>query len=190
MSGDFSSAIDIGLPGTPYGVPDELYDQFDKIYNAIRTLQQKLGDYQGLGTLDPTNFIAASPAIKDTIQIQRLTSVLMVANVLLPAFSFINLFNTGAGVVKARLADATNNFNRAHGYNLDVIQAGAVGIIYLWTGYLPGAYGGGSIYYLSPSTPGGITTAAPVTPGMIRQEVGFALSNSDLAVKIATPVPL
>jgi hypothetical protein len=191
MGTDFSSPIDIGLAATPFGVPDELYDEFSRIYNAIKILQQKFGTYNGLEVLDPTKYISQlTPAFADSIQIQRMQAILATATATISPGEFVNLFLSG-GVLSIRKADAAAGITkRAWGWAPNGIANAALGIVYLQGGYNDG-YGGltvGSTYYCSGSTPGGISTTAASASGTIKQEVGIALSASDLYVRLSTPI--
>lgn len=187
----FSSPIDTGLPGSPSAaIPDELYEEISKIYNAIRILQQKFGTYNGLEVLDPSRYInELAPIFSDSIQVHRMQPILVKASVTIAAGELANLFLSG-GVIQARKSDASAIGTRAWGWAPNAIAAADMGIIYLQGGW-NGGFGGltiGATYYVSATTPGGISTTAPVAVGTIRQEVGIALSATDLYVRISTPI--
>lgn len=184
---DFSSTLDLGLAKTPYGIPEELYPEFEKIYNAIRILQQAIGDSTGTGILDPANYLTISPVFADSIQVQRMQAIIVTASEAIAARDFCNLHSSSG--LKVRRANASAIATRAWGWAPNAIANGSPGIIYLFSGYQGG--GGitlGSTYYLSASTPGGITTTAPVASGTIKQEVGLALSATELLVRLSTPI--
>lgn len=183
----FSSVIDTGLPARPYGVPDELNEQFQAIFNAIRIIQQKVGDLSGAGVLDPTNYLALSPLFSESIQIQRMQAIIVVASEAIAANDFVNLWNSSG--LKVRKAYSTTIGSRAWGWAPQAIANGAAGIIYLFSGYQVGSgLTVGTTYYLSATTPGGITTTAPVASGTIKQEVGIALSTTELLIQLSTPI--
>lgn len=183
----FSSSIDTGLPGTPVGVPDELYEEFNRVYNAIRMLQQKLGDYAGTGVLDPVNYLTISPLAADSVQVQRMQAIIVMASEAIAAKDFVNLWSSTG--LKCRPADAAAIGKRAWGWAPDAIGNGVAGIIYLFSGYQPGSgLTLGSTYYLSSTTPGAITTTAPTVSGTIKQEVGIAISSTELLVRLSTPI--
>lgn len=187
----FSSPFDLGLPDNPVDVPDEFYETISSIFNAIKILQQGIGVVTGAQTQDTTNFLAAPQKIQDTLHIGRMSAIQVVCGDGggMAAGHMVNLYDGGG--LRARRAQANSMTTRAHGYVDQAVANGDVCAVYLWAGYLLG--GGlttGATYYLSSSTPGALTTTAPVTPGMIRQEVGVGLSGIDLAVKIATPIQL
>ncbi|SRR5258706_2132702 len=184
---EFSSPIDTGLPGNPAGVPEDLYEQFHQIYNAIRILQQKLGDLAGAGLLDPTNYLTISPIAADSIQVQRLQAIIVTASEAISALDFVNLWSSTG--LKVRKADGSAIAKRAWGWAPQAISNAAPGIVYLLSGYAAGSgLTLGSVYYLSASTPGGITTTAPSASGTIKQEVGLALSSTELLVRLSTPI--
>lgn len=189
----FSSPIDIGLPDSPVDLPDQLFEQFQQVYNAIRILHQAVGQFTGAQTSDTTNFLAASQLFKDTLQVGRMAALQVICSDAggLPSGSMINLFDVGGNVLRARRAQGNAMVTRAHGYVDQSFNNGDLCAIYLWAGYLPGiGFTAGTTYYLSPSSPGALTSVKPVTPGMIQQEVGVGLGATDFAVKIATPIQL
>lgn len=185
----FSSPIDIGLPGTPSSaIPLELYDEFSQLYAALRILQQQLGNFIGLGPLDPNNFINNYTSFSDSIQSGRLNAIVVVANADLIAGEIVNLFSSG-GVIQARPANGSAIATRAWGWSPNAIAHSASGIIFLGEGYSPSSgLTVGATYYLSSTTPGGITTTAPSIAGTIKQEVGLALSAVDLYIRLSTPI--
>lgn len=189
MAEGFSSPIDTGLGNTPDPLENELiYEEFARVYNAIKILQQRLGDFAGAGVLDPSNYLTLNPLFADSIQIHRLQAVVVTSADTISAKHFVNLYNS-AGALRARRADATAIGTRAHGWAPEAIANGSKGIIFLHSGFETG--GGltlGATYYLSAATPGGITTVAPAVVGNIRQEIGFALSATELAVRLSTPI--
>lgn len=184
---EFSSPIDLGLSQNPAGVPDELYEEFQKIYSAIRTLHTKFGDYSGLLTTNPTNFLDISQLPKDSIQSQRFNAIIATARASSLVAGQLVFLVVSAGILEAYKADASAGVQRwATGWVPYDIGVNTKGIIYLFTGYNGGFGGlsGGGIYYLSATTPGGITTTAPVASGTLRQQIGTAISASDLFMTI------
>jgi hypothetical protein len=101
----------------------------------------------------------------------------------------VNLFND-SGTVKARKADASNG-RRAHGFVLAATTSPANATVYLdgtitgLTGLTPGA-----AYYLSGATAGAVTATAPTTASYISQEVGIALSSTELNFEENQPILL
>lgn len=188
----FSSSIDTGLPDNPVDVKDELYEQFQAIFNAIKILQQAIGSLTGNQTTDLTNFLSVAQQFKDTLQIGRMAVIQVIAGQALVAGNIVNIYDAGGNILRVRKADASLGIGaRAHGYVEQSYNVGDLCAVFLWSGYLAGSgFVAGQWYYLSSTTPGGITTVAPVTPGMIKQEVGTGLGLTDFAVKIATPIIL
>ena len=107
----------------------------------------------------------------------------------LSAGDLVNLYND-SGTIKARKADASNG-RRAHGFVLASVTSPNNATVYLdgsitgLTGLTPGA-----IYYLSGSTAGAIVSTAPSTSGHISQEVGVALSATELHFEEQQPITL
>jgi len=107
----------------------------------------------------------------------------------LSAGDLVNLWNDG-GTVKARKADASNG-RRAHGFVLSAVTSPNNATVYLdgtitgLTSLTPGA-----VYYLSGATAGAIVSTAPSTSGYISQEVGVALSATELNFEEQQPILL
>lgn len=79
-------------------------------------------------------------------------------------------------------ADANADTKAAIGFVLSGITAAATGTAYFGSGMITGLSGltAGAKYYLSASTPGGITTTKPSGSGDIIQQVGVAVSATEL----------
>lgn len=79
-------------------------------------------------------------------------------------------------------ADANSEAKEAIGFVLSSITAAATGDIYLGSGIITGLTGltAGARYYLSASTAGGVATTKPSGANDIIQQVGFALSSTEL----------
>jgi hypothetical protein len=107
----------------------------------------------------------------------------------LSAGNLVNLFND-SGTIKARKADASNG-RRAHGFVLTGTTSPNNATVYLdgtitgLTGLTPGA-----AYYLSGSTAGAATATAPSTAGYISQEIGIALSDTEINFEEQQPITL
>ena len=107
----------------------------------------------------------------------------------LSAGNLVNLFNDG-GTIKARKADASNG-RRAHGFVLTGVTSPNNATVYLdgtitgLTGLTPGA-----AYYLSGSTAGAATATAPTTASYISQEIGIALSATEINFEEQQPITL
>lgn len=107
----------------------------------------------------------------------------------LSAGDLVNLWND-SGTVKARKADASNG-RRAHGFVLSAVTSPNNATVYLdgtitgLTSLTPGA-----AYYLSGATAGAIVSTAPSTSGYISQEVGVALSATELNFEEQQPILL
>ena len=107
----------------------------------------------------------------------------------LSAGDLVNLYND-SGTIKARKADASNG-RRAHGFVLSSVTSPNNATVYLdgtitgLTGLTPGA-----AYYLSGSSAGAATATAPTTSGYISQEIGIALSATEINFEEQQPITL
>jgi hypothetical protein len=107
----------------------------------------------------------------------------------LSAGNLVNLFNDG-GTIKARKADASNG-RRAIGFVITNSTSPNNATVYLdgtitgLTGLTPGA-----AYYLSGSTAGAATATAPTTATYISQEIGIALSATEINFEEQQPITL
>lgn len=108
-----------------------------------------------------------------------------VASEAIAAGAFVNIASDG----RIRNASATSAAMKAHGYVLAAIAQGASGTVYFddsntgLSSLTPGAD-----YFLSATTPGGVTTNPPTTAGQILQKLGSAVSTSTIHVLIGNPV--
>lgn len=108
----------------------------------------------------------------------------------LAAGDFVNVYNN-AGTTNVRKADATSNAKRAHGYVLAAVLSGANASIYY--GNLNNQLAGltkGAQYYLSGTTPGGVSSTAPIATGNLSQGLGVASSATEILVEIQAPIEL
>lgn len=98
-----------------------------------------------------------------------------------------------SGTLKARKADASqaNSGYRAHGFVLSSVTANGSNTANV---YFEGLITGlnsltlGATYFLSGSAAGGITATAPTTAGHCVQEVGVAVSATELAFEAQQPI--
>lgn len=95
----------------------------------------------------------------------------------LSAGDFVNVFDAGGGVFKARKADANAN-KPAHGFVKAAYTTAQAADIYFEginaavTSVTPGAL------YLSAATPGGFTAVVPSAAGQLVQQVGIGVNAS------------
>lgn len=187
---DFRSPINLNIPETPVGIPDEWQPVISGIYNALRALQNSIGGLTGASyETDTTFFHSMEPSFAESIQVANMSLIRVEATVNILAGEMVNLFLSG-GVLKARHARATGIATRAWGWAKESVTAGNQMMVALQFGH-NGSFGGltiGATYYLSEITPGGISTAKPVALGRIIQEVGIALSATELLVRMSTPI--
>ena len=106
----------------------------------------------------------------------------------LSAGDLVNIYDN-AGTATVRKADASN-VRRAHGFVKDAVTSGANATVYLEgtitgkTGLTPGA-----AVYLG-TTAGSLTATAPATAGQIVQEVGAAVSATEVTFEPQSPITL
>lgn len=131
------------------------------------------------GKLDPSMFPAGIGG----------SAVSVVASEALSAGDFVNLWDD-TGVTKMRKADATAGLGKqAHGFVLDNVLSAASGTVY-FEGQNTALTGltGGTTYFLSDTTPGGVTATAPTTAGYIVQRLGVAYSTSAVDFERNQPI--
>lgn len=106
----------------------------------------------------------------------------------LAAGDFVNIWDsTGA---KVRKADASGGLGKkAHGFVLAGVTSGNNATVY-FEGVNTQVVGltVGATYWLSGTTPGGVTTTPPTTSGYIAQAVGNAITATTLNTEISTPI--
>jgi len=108
----------------------------------------------------------------------------------LSAGDFVNIWNDG-GTIKARKADATALGKKAVGYVVDAVTAPASVAVYFES--INNQLAGltlGQTYWLSDTTAGAVTSTPPADPTEIVQELGVAVSATELAVEIGKPILL
>lgn len=108
----------------------------------------------------------------------------------LAAGDLVNLWDD-SGTIKVRKADASNG-RRADGFVLSAYTTAQSALVY-FEGSVTGlsSLTLGSTYYLSDSTPGGLTTTAPTSgAGKIQQEVGRCRLASALVFEPQAPIVL
>lgn len=117
---------------------------------------------------------------------------LVIASENLAAGDMVSVWND-AGTLKARKADASqaNAGYRAHGFVLSSVTANGSNTASVYVeGILTGlsSLTPGAVYFLSGSSAGAITATAPTTAGYAVQEVGVALSDTELAFEAQQPI--
>lgn len=98
----------------------------------------------------------------------------------LSAGNVINIWNDD-GTPSVRKADATSEGKEAHGFVLAAVEEGQAAIAY-FEGTISGLSGltPGATYWLH-TTAGGVTASAPGSSGNIVQQVGVAISDTELS---------
>lgn len=194
MTIPINSAIDLTLPVTPTIsinfslTPKELYEQLDIIYKVLHSLHSQVSLYTGTYLPAVSEYSTTVPA--NSIFSQNTNRIFVKAGAALSYGNACNLYDGGAGVLTARKADATNaTVKRCHAICIESggIASGSYGAFIIISGLLVGLSGLtiGSAYYLS-TTPGTITVTAPTAPDLI-QELGVAISATELLLSIDAP---
>lgn len=98
----------------------------------------------------------------------------------LSAGDFVNVWND-SGTVKVRKADASSNAKEAHGFVLSSVSTGNNASVYFeGTNNQLSGLTLGATYFLS-TTAGSTATTVPTTTGHIVQQIGVALSTTELS---------
>lgn len=167
------SKIATGLPQMPEGVPPELWQHFYTVYSAIHNLERFISQYTGAD--EQPSAIWSQLTVDDTFldgNLNRLyletTETVSFGNAISPILS--------GGVLKLRLANATNNTRWCCGFveSVGTFLAGsfvAIKTLGLITG-VSGLTVAGR-YWLS-TTNGLVVNTPPVAAGNIEQVVGWA----------------
>lgn len=180
-----NSLINSGLPQLPEGVPNEAYNHFVQIYNAIHKLEALVAQYTGADSQDPLIWSQLTP--EATLLSGNMNRLYLQAYEVLSYGNCVALVND-AGTAKFRKANATNNTKPAFGFvntpgttaigsYVEVICG--VGLLQSVGGLTPGTR-----YFLS-TTDGVITNGAPVAAGNIEQVLGVAITASRLFINIS-----
>jgi hypothetical protein len=173
------SKISTGLPQMPEGVPQQLYTHFFAVYNAIHNLERFISLYGGVDA-QPSD-LWSQLTVDDSIFDGNLNRWYV------PAYEILSYGQAvspilDSGVLKVRLANATNNTKWCCGF-VNSVGSFAAGeyVEVLTRGLIAGVSGMtvGSRYWLS-TTNGSITNVAPAASGNIQQVVGFAMASNRL----------
>lgn len=115
---------------------------------------------------------------------------IIVASENLAAGDLVNIYND-AGTAKVRKADASSTAKEAHGFVLAAVTATNNATVYL-EGTITGltSLTPGSLLYLSGSAAGTMTATAPSTAGHISQQVGVALSPTEVSFEPQTTIEI
>lgn len=180
-----NSPINLGIPVTPDGIPKEMITEIQNLYNALRVLQTAFQTYCGIQAFDTDIWNQLS--ILDTVRTHNLNRLYLPASENIVGGAMVHVFDSGAGVMKFRNANATDNSRQANGF-LNVsggILTGSYGEVILGSGLCPLITGmtPGGRYFLS-TTNGLIVNLEPVAAGNIGQYIGYALGASLLYVDI------
>lgn len=167
--------FNLGLPQLPHTLDPKIEPDLRDVYNALRNLTIGVG--QRLGLEIPASEYQLTSQAQYTIGDSK-RRLYVVASEAITYGQIVSLWND-AGVLKVRLANATNSTRPGYGI---CNTAGTCAIGDILEIVLPGAYvnsiGGltlGTIYWLS-TTSGAVQTTPPAVAGNIVQAIGFAIA--------------
>jgi hypothetical protein len=114
---------------------------------------------------------------------------LVAASENLSAGDWVNIYLDSTA--KCRKADASDPAKRVHGFVLGAVTAPANATIYLeGINNQISSLTVGAMYFLSGSSAGAETATAPTTTGYIVQEVGVAISDTEISFEPSKPIIL
>lgn len=182
----FNLPFTLGIPdAAPANMPEEMKPVMQEVYNAFQQLQLAIHTYLGLG--QQLANLWSQLGYAQTLHLASPTRLYMQASEAITFGYAVNIFDSGAGVMKIRLANATNNTKPCHGFctTLAGIALDGYGEVILQAGLLSGVAGltKGNRYFLS-TTNGLVTNVAPVAAGNIEQVLGWAIDTSALLFNI------
>ena len=108
----------------------------------------------------------------------------------LAAGDFVNIWDD-SGTTKVRKADASVSGKFVDGFVLSAVTSGNNATVYFeGTNTQLTGLTGGSIYYLSDTTPGQVTGTPPSGAGKVVQKVGKAFSATEISFEKSDPIVL
>lgn len=180
----YSSSIDTGLPAIPdlnnIQQPDKLAYNFIQVYNAISTLAQSIDSYTG-NSPQPTSVTNSNiQPVESTVLVGNTSNLWCNAQTALLAGYAVKFVNV-SGVLNAAYAQASALSNMCYGITMTAAAINTpVQVLLLGLFNFGGSVIPGSLYYLSPTVAGGITTTSPATSGQIIQPVGYGLDTDSI----------
>jgi hypothetical protein len=171
----YKSSINTGLPNVADSPDPKFFAEFTRIYNAIRNLTLAIDAYTGALPPDPEYYNITPPA--SSVRTQNIQKVYVITSTAIAYGKTVNLYNN-AGVLTARLSDATTAGKHCHGFCSNPAGGASGAYIEVSLGGLCTAIGGltPGVTYYNGNTPG---TVAP-SAGTVSQKVGYALSTTTL----------
>ena len=115
-------------------------------------------------------------------------AVLATASETLAANDLVNVYDNG-GTLSVRKASATDATKPADGFVDAGCSAASVAKVFQRGAIAGSGLTSGAVYYLS-TTGGAVTTTAPAVTGNVVQQIGKAISATQLLVDIKEPVEL
>ena len=154
------------------------------IKNNAGQLQEQAGTVTSAGGADAGKIVAldGSGRLDTTVMPVGIgaDTALLPASENLAAGDVVNIWND-SGSAKVRKADGSAQGKEAVGFVLAAVTSGSNATVY-FDGTITGLTGltPGSLYYLSAVTPGALVATAPTTSGAVVQQVGYALTATQL----------
>ena len=160
----------------------QLWSELSVIYRAIQSLLDGVSRFSGIDPTEQAYWKDVTPA--DTVLTGNLTRMYPIASVAIAAGQIINLFSD-AGVIKARLANASGADTMAHGIANNAAAVGAQFEMQWLSGYVTSISGMtvGIQYWLS-TTAGAVQNLPPTAAGTIQQQIGFSLAADKMIMDI------
>ena len=179
------SRITTGLPQFPSGVPDNLFNQFFLLYQALNNLAAQISELSGIDAQDSS--VWSQLTVDQTLWQINPGRFYAKQNEAVAFGACVSLFLVGAEL-QVRNANATGNAKQAIGFvssTNHVVAVGSFCEVTVSIGLITGIGGliAGSRYFLS-TTNGIITNTAPVAAGNIEQVVGVAFAANRLLMNI------
>lgn len=173
------SYFNIKLPISPnHKIDEQLYQELSVLYDAVRVLVEQIsylryGVNRGVGQISQN----------DLVDLQTTTSVKCAISV--GANTLLHLRPNNSGELEAIVADASlgfwaNAFSTAASANGKVSAKFPTGIIAGFNSLIPG-----KTYYLSI---GGTLTALPPVTNKLIQEIGLAISPTEIVWTFVPPI--
>lgn len=166
-------------------------DKFIKLLNGNLTEQEALVTSAGAGDAGKIPALDAGGRLDNSLMPAGIgaDTKQLPASENLAAGDFVNIWND-TGTVKVRKADASTN-KPADGFVLSAVTSGNNATVYFEaTNNQLSSLTGGSVYFLSGSSPGGSTATPPSTSGYIVQKVGKSVSATEINFEPTNPITL
>lgn len=176
-----SSSINTGLAAIPdltdIQSAGKLGFQFIQLYNAVGVLQQAIDSYTGNS---PVQASTSSQSPETTILVGNTSSMWAKCGTTAISAGYLVYFTNNSGVTTVNLAKSDAAYSIAIGISITSAAAGAnIQVLLLGLFNFGGSVTPGSLYYTSPTVPGGLTVTIPTTGNLI-QPVGYGVDTNSI----------